>query len=307
MTRIPTNNKDPEGIVDAFPDLQPGDLVPAPADVADTMVSLRTVHKYFGHLHVLKGIDLDIQKGEVCVLIGPSGSGKSTVLRCINQLETITSGRIYLDGELLGMSEEKAPLPGRRRSWYLKTGALTERNTVLRELPDKVVSAQRERIGMVFQRFNLFPHKTALENVMEAPVHVLRKSRDEATEQAKQLLDRVGLGDRMDHYPSQLSGGQQQRVAIARALAMDPELMLFDEPTSALDPELVGEVLQVMKDLARDGMTMMVVTHEIGFAREVGHTLAFMDEGQIVEIGNPAEVLDNPRENRTREFVSKVL
>lgn len=307
MTRIPLNNKDPEGIVDPFPDLQPGDLVPAPADVADTMVSLRNVHKYFGYLHVLKGIDLDIHKGEVCVLIGPSGSGKSTVLRCINQLETITSGRIYLDGELLGMSEEKAPLPGRRRSWYLKTGALTERNTVLRELPDKVVSAQRERIGMVFQRFNLFPHKTALENVIEAPVHVLRKSRDEATKQAKQLLDRVGLGDRMDHYPSQLSGGQQQRVAIARALAMDPELMLFDEPTSALDPELVGEVLQVMKDLARDGMTMMVVTHEIGFAREVGHTLAFMDEGQIVEIGNPAEVLDNPREARTREFVSKVL
>nr|WP_307741820.1 ATP-binding cassette domain-containing protein [uncultured Mobiluncus sp.] len=271
------------------------------------MVSLRNVHKYFGHLHVLKGIDLDIHKGEVCVLIGPSGSGKSTVLRCINQLETITSGRIYLDGELLGMSEEKAPLPGRRRSWYLKTGALTERNTVLRELPDKVVSAQRERIGMVFQRFNLFPHKTALENVMEAPVHVLRKSRDEATEQARQLLDRVGLGDRMEHYPSQLSGGQQQRVAIARALAMDPELMLFDEPTSALDPELVGEVLQVMKDLARDGMTMMVVTHEIGFAREVGHTLAFMDEGQIVEMGSPIEVLDNPREARTREFVSKVL
>lgn len=298
---------DPADNFDAFPDLQPGELVPAPADVAGTMVALRNVHKYFGHLHVLKGIDLNIHKGEVCVLIGPSGSGKSTVLRCINQLETITAGRIYLDGQLLGMSEEKAPLPGRKRSWYLKTGALTERNTVLRELPDKVVSAQRERIGMVFQRFNLFPHKTALENVMEAPVHVLRKSRDEATEQARQLLDRVGLGDRMEHYPSQLSGGQQQRVAIARALAMDPELMLFDEPTSALDPELVGEVLQVMKDLARDGMTMMVVTHEIGFAREVGHTLAFMDEGRIMEMGNPAEVLDNPREARTREFVSKVL
>lgn len=302
-----TDMIDPADNFDAFPDLQPGELVPAPADVAGTMVALRNVHKYFGHLHVLKGIDLNIHKGEVCVLIGPSGSGKSTVLRCINQLETITAGRIYLDGQLLGMSEEKAPLPGRKRSWYLKTGALTERNTVLRELPDKVVSAQRERIGMVFQRFNLFPHKTALENVMEAPVHVLRKSRDEATEQARQLLDRVGLGDRMEHYPSQLSGGQQQRVAIARALAMDPELMLFDEPTSALDPELVGEVLQVMKDLARDGMTMMVVTHEIGFAREVGHTLAFMDEGRIMEMGNPAEVLDNPREARTREFVSKVL
>ncbi|STY77183.1 L-cystine import ATP-binding protein TcyC [Mobiluncus curtisii subsp. curtisii] len=307
MPNNPLDSKDPDGIIDTFPDLRPGNHIPAPADVVGTMVALRDVHKYFGHLHVLKGINLDIHKGEVCVLIGPSGSGKSTVLRCINQLETITSGRIYLDGELLGMSEEKAPLPGRRRSWYLKTGALTERNTVLRELPDEIVSAQRERIGMVFQRFNLFPHKTALENVMEAPVHVLKKPRDEAAEQAKALLDRVGLGDRMDHYPSQLSGGQQQRVAIARALAMDPELMLFDEPTSALDPELVGEVLQVMKDLARDGMTMLVVTHEIGFAREVGHTLAFMDEGQIMEMGSPIEVLDNPREARTREFVSKVL
>lgn len=289
------------------PVLRPGDPVPAPADVAGTMVALRGVHKYFGNLHVLKGVDLDIRKGEVCVLIGPSGSGKSTVLRCINQLETITSGRIYLDGELLGISEEKAPQPGRKRSWYLRTGALTERDTVLRDLPDKKVSAQRERIGMVFQRFNLFPHKTALENVMEAPVHVLKKPREAAATQAKELLDRVGLGDRMNHYPTQLSGGQQQRVAIARALAMDPELMLFDEPTSALDPELVGEVLQVMKDLARDGMTMMVVTHEIGFAREVGHTVAFMDGGQIVEMGTPAEVLDNPSEPRTREFISKVL
>lgn len=281
--------------------------LPAPTDVADTMVALRGVHKYFGHLHVLHGIDLDIHRGEVCVLIGPSGSGKSTVLRCINQLETISAGRIYLDGELLGMTEEKAPTHGLKRSWYRRTGALTATDTVLRDLPDKVISAQRERIGMVFQRFNLFPHKTALENVMEAPIHVAHKSVDAARKQALELLERVGLFDRVNHYPAQLSGGQQQRVAIARALAMNPELMLFDEPTSALDPELVGEVLQVMKDLARDGMTMMVVTHEIGFAREVGTQLAFMDGGQIIEQGTPSEVLDNPKEQRTKDFISKVL
>ena len=278
-----------------------------PVDVQSTMISLRGVHKYFGHLHVLKDINLDINKGEVCVLIGPSGSGKSTALRCINQLETISAGRIYFDGELLGLREEPAPTEGWRRSWYRRKGALTGHDTVLHELPDRVVSSQRERIGMVFQRFNLFPHKTALENVMEAPVHVSHLPKDEAYQNAMKLLDRVGLSDRVNHYPAQLSGGQQQRVAIARALAMNPELMLFDEPTSALDPELVGEVLQVMKDLARDGMTMMVVTHEIGFAREVGHKVAFMDEGRIIELGSPAEVLDNPREERTREFISKVL
>ena len=307
MTNSPLDTADLGGIVDAFPDLQPGELIPAPADVAGTMVALRNVHKYFGHLHVLKGIDLDIHKGEVCVLIGPSGSGKSTVLRCINQLETITSGRIYLDGQLLGMSEEKAPLPGRKRSWYLKTGALTERNTVLRELPDKVVSAQRERIGMVFQRFNLFPHKTALENVIEAPVHVLRKSRDEAIAQARQLLNRVGLGDRMEHYPSQLSGGQQQRVAIARALAMDPELMLFDEPTSALDPEMINEVLDVIDELAKGGMTMLIVTHEMGFARQVADRVAFIDDGAIVEDAPPEEFFTNPKTERARAFLSKIL
>ncbi|MST48758.1 amino acid ABC transporter ATP-binding protein [Mobiluncus porci] len=281
--------------------------IPAPADVAGTMVALRGVHKYFGHLHVLKGIDLDIHKGEVCVLIGPSGSGKSTVLRCINQLEEISAGRIYLDGELLGLSETPAPTGGLLRKWYQRTGALTGHDTVLRHLPDKAVSSQRERIGMVFQRFNLFPHKTALQNVMEAPVHVSRTPLAQARTQALELLDRVGLADRVNHYPAQLSGGQQQRVAIARALAMNPDLMLFDEPTSALDPELVGEVLQVMKDLAREGMTMVVVTHEIGFAREVGHNVAFMDGGQIVEMGKPAEVLDDPQEARTREFISKVL
>ncbi|MCI6585292.1 MAG: amino acid ABC transporter ATP-binding protein [Mobiluncus sp.] len=271
------------------------------------MVALRGVHKYFGHLHVLKGIDLDIHKGEVCVLIGPSGSGKSTVLRCINQLEEISAGRIYLDGDLLGLSETPAPTGGLLRKWYQRTGALTGHDTVLRHLPDKAVSSQRERIGMVFQRFNLFPHKTALQNVMEAPVHVSRTPLAQARTQALELLDRVGLADRVNHYPAQLSGGQQQRVAIARALAMNPDLMLFDEPTSALDPELVGEVLQVMKDLAREGMTMVVVTHEIGFAREVGHNVAFMDGGQIVEMGKPAEVLDDPQEARTREFISKVL
>lgn len=271
------------------------------------MVSLRAVHKYFGHLHVLKSIDLDIQKGEVCVLIGPSGSGKSTVLRCINQLETISSGRIYMDGELLGMREEPAPTSGLRRRWYARKGALTGKDTVLRELHDRDISKQRERIGMVFQRFNLFPHKTALENVMEAPVHVAHQPKDQARTRACELLERVGLADRINHYPAQLSGGQQQRVAIARALAMAPELMLFDEPTSALDPELVNEVLQVMKDLARDGMTMMVVTHEIGFAREVADQVLFMDEGVIVEAGTPSEVFDKPKHPRTQEFLSKVL
>ena len=279
---------------------------PMATDTA-AMVTLRGVHKYFGYLHVLKGIDLDITKGEVCVLIGPSGSGKSTVLRCINQLETISSGRIYLDGELLGMREVQAPTGGIKRSWYQRKGALTGQDTVLHELHDRKISKQRERIGMVFQRFNLFPHKTALENVMEAPVHVAHQGKTEARANAIQLLDRVGLADRINHYPAQLSGGQQQRVAIARALAMDPELMLFDEPTSALDPELVNEVLQVMKDLARDGMTMMVVTHEIGFAREVADQVLFMDEGVIVESGTPTEVFDHTQHPRTKEFLSKVL
>ncbi|WP_159438524.1 amino acid ABC transporter ATP-binding protein [Actinomyces mediterranea] len=251
------------------------------------MVSVRGVHKFFGDLHVLKGIDLTIESGEVCVILGPSGSGKSTLLRCLNQLEEISAGRVRVEGELLGYREDEA---GR-----------------LHELPDKVIASQRSRIGMVFQRFNLFPHKTALENVMEAPVHVAKLPKDRARQRALALLERVGLADRADHYPSELSGGQQQRVAIARALAMDPEIMLFDEPTSALDPELVGEVLQVMKDLAAEGMTMAVVTHEIGFAREVADTVVFMDEGVIVEAGAPAEVIDNPREARTKEFFSKVL
>ena len=251
------------------------------------MVSVRGVHKFFGDLHVLQGIDLDIAPGEVCVILGPSGSGKSTLLRCLNLLEEISAGRVYVDGELLGYHEDAA-------------GVLHERR-------DKEIAAQRSRIGMVFQRFNLFPHKTALENVMEAPIQVLKRPRKEARRQALELLDRVGLADRADHYPAELSGGQQQRVAIARALAMDPEIMLFDEPTSALDPELVGEVLQVMQDLAASGMTMAVVTHEIGFAREVADQVVFMDGGIIVEAGSPAEVIDNPQSERTKELFSKVL
>ena len=251
------------------------------------MVQVEGVHKFFGDLHVLKGIDLTIAPGEVCVILGPSGSGKSTLLRCLNQLEEISAGRVRVEGELLGYRED-------------------ERGG-LHELPDKEIARQRARIGMVFQRFNLFPHKTALENVMEAPVHVAKIDKASARTRALELLERVGLADRADHYPSELSGGQQQRVAIARALAMDPEIMLFDEPTSALDPELVGEVLQVMKDLAASGMTMAVVTHEIGFAREVADTVVFMDEGVIVEMGSPAEGIGEPKESRTREFFSQVL
>ncbi|UXY24665.1 amino acid ABC transporter ATP-binding protein [Streptomyces cynarae] len=250
------------------------------------MVKAEGVHKSFGPAHILKGIDLEVNPREVFCLIGPSGSGKSTFLRCINHLEKISAGRLYVDGDLVG---------------YRQKG------DKLYELKEKEVAAQRRDIGMVFQRFNLFPHMTALENVMEAPVQVKRESRAAARERAQRLLDRVGLGDRTGHYPAQLSGGQQQRVAIARALAMEPKLMLFDEPTSALDPELVGEVLDVMRDLAEDGMTMIVVTHEMGFAREVGDSLVFMDDGVVVEAGHPREVLTNPQHERTKSFLSKVL
>jgi polar amino acid transport system ATP-binding protein len=262
----------------------------APADTTD-MVSVRAVHKVFGHghdaVHVLKGVDLDVARGEVTVILGPSGSGKSTLLRCINELEEITGGSVVVGGELMG---------------YRKDAKGT-----LHRLHPKAVAKQRSRIGMVFQRFHLFPHMTALENIMEAPVQVRGMSKKAAKQRALELIERVGLSDRMEHYPAQLSGGQQQRVAIARALAMDPELMLFDEPTSALDPELVGEVLSVMQDLAKSGMTMIVVTHEIGFAREVADHVVFMDDGVIVEAGPPAEVLDNPAEERTRNFLSHVL
>ena len=252
----------------------------------EDLVRIEGVHKYFGDQHVLRGIDMTIGQGEVSVVIGPSGSGKSTLLRCVNMLETASAGRVYVDGELMGYVEKH----GR-----------------LHMLPVKEIARQRRNIGMVFQRFNLFGHKTAMENVMEAPVQVKGQSRAASKTRALELLDRVGLSDRANHYPAQLSGGQQQRVAIARALAMDPELMLFDEPTSALDPELVGDVLNVMKDLARDGMTMMVVTHEIGFAREVGDTLTFMDGGVVVESGPPREVIANPQQERTRAFLGKVL
>ncbi|MFI7214418.1 amino acid ABC transporter ATP-binding protein [Micromonospora maritima] len=250
------------------------------------MVRAEQVHKSFGPLEVLKGIDLEVRSGEVCCLLGPSGSGKSTFLRCINHLEKIDAGRIWVDGDLIGYRE---------------------RGGKLHEMRDKEVAAQRQAIGMVFQRFNLFPHMTVLQNVIEAPVLLRQAKKAQAREHAARLLDRVGLGDKLGAYPGQLSGGQQQRVAIARALAMRPKLMLFDEPTSALDPELVGEVLDTMKDLARDGMTMIVVTHEIGFAREVGDHLVFMDGGVVVEQGDPREVISSPRHERTKAFLAKVL
>ncbi len=250
------------------------------------MVRAETVGKSFGDVEVLRGVDLVVEPGQVCCVIGPSGSGKSTLLRCINHLETIDTGRLWVGGELMGLREE---------------------NGKLYRLRDSALGRQRREIGMVFQRFNLFPHRTAAENVMEAPVVVRRESRATARKRAVELLGRVGLADRADAYPAQLSGGQQQRVAIARALAMQPKLMLFDEPTSALDPELVGEVLDVMRELAREGMTMIVVTHEMGFAREVGDALVFMDDGRIVESGDPRAVLSDPQEERTRAFLSKVL
>ena len=250
------------------------------------MVKAEAVHKSFGRLEVLRGIDLEVWPKEVMCMIGPSGSGKSTFLRCINHLEKIDAGKLYVDGELVGYRQ---------------------RGDKLYELPDREVCRKRSEIGMVFQRFNLFPHMTALENVVEAPIKVKGESRATAVERARKLLERVGLADKIDAYPNQLSGGQQQRVAIARALAMQPKLMLFDEPTSALDPELVGEVLDVMRGLAEDGMTMIVVTHEMGFAREVGDTLVFMDGGVIVEAGKPKDVLANPKHDRTKLFLSKVL
>ncbi|MGW1588003.1 amino acid ABC transporter ATP-binding protein [Streptomyces sp. NPDC002386] len=250
------------------------------------MVDAQGVRKHFGKLEVLKGIDLTVGAGEVCCLLGPSGSGKSTFLRCINHLETVDGGRLSVDGQLVG---------------YRRQGDR------LHELREGEVASRRRDIGMVFQRFNLFPHLTALENVTEAPVRVAGVSRAEAREDGMRLLEQVGLADRAGHYPAQLSGGQQQRVAIARALAMKPKLMLFDEPTSALDPELVGDVLDVMRQLAADGMTMVVVTHEIGFAREVGDTAVFMDEGVVVEAGHPQQILVDPEQERTRGFLSKVL
>ena len=250
------------------------------------MVRAERVHKRFGRVEALRGVDLTVQPREVTVIIGPSGSGKSTFLRCINHLEQISAGRLWVDGELVGYRQD-----GDR----------------IYELREREVARRRAAIGMVFQRFNLFPHMTAMENVTEAPERVKKLAPPAADAAARRLLERVGLGDKLDCYPAELSGGQQQRVAIARALAMEPKLMLFDEPTSALDPELVGEVLAVMRDLAASGMTMVVVTHEMGFAREVGHHLVFMDDGAVVEEGEPRALFAGPREPRTQAFLSKIL
>jgi polar amino acid transport system ATP-binding protein len=254
--------------------------------VNGAMVKAEGVHKRFGRLEVLKGIDLEVNQGDVMCMLGPSGSGKSTFLRCINHLEKINAGRLYVDGELVG---------------YRESGGK------LHELHERDVARKRAEIGMVFQHFNLFPHMTALDNVTLAPIRVAGLPRDAARKRGRELLNRVGLGDKLDTYPVALSGGQQQRVAIARALAMEPKLMLFDEPTSALDPELVGDVLDAMRRLAKEGMTMIVVTHEMGFAREAADTMVFMDEGVVVETGSPDEVLGSPRHERTRSFLSKVL
>jgi polar amino acid transport system ATP-binding protein len=250
------------------------------------LVAIRSVAKNFGEFQALKSVSLDVWPGEVMCLIGASGSGKTTLLRCINQLATIDTGGIWLDGELLGVRE---------------------RGGKLHRLSEREIGRQRLKTGMVFQRFNLFPHKTALENITEGPVQVQGRKADEVRAEALELLRRVGLSAKADWYPAQLSGGQQQRVAIARALAMKPMLMLFDEPTSALDPELVGEVLAVMKELARSGMTMMVVTHELGFAREVADRVVYMDQGAIVEQGRASDVLGAPREARTKAFLSAVI
>ncbi|XWO12968.1 amino acid ABC transporter ATP-binding protein [Paenarthrobacter ureafaciens] len=250
------------------------------------MVRAENVHKSFGPVEVLKGVNLEVSSGEVVCLLGASGSGKSTFLRCINHLETLSNGRIWVGDKVVGYRQD---------------------GNHLYELSDKEAARQRRSIGMVFQRFNLFPHMTVLENIIEGPVLVNKVKPAEAKRHASELLARVGLEGRESYYPRQLSGGQQQRVAIARALAMKPELILFDEPTSALDPELVGEVLDVMKDLAKSGLTMIVVTHEIGFAKEVADRVAFMHGGEIVELGPPANVLDNPQHDRTKAFLSRVF
>lgn len=252
----------------------------------EPLVSIRSVRKVFGNHEVLSSVSLDVMPGEVTILLGPSGSGKSTLLRCVNHLESIDGGRIIVDGELIG---------------YRQKGSK------IYEMHPKQIAEQRKNIGMVFQKFNLFPHMTALENITEAPIGVTGKSKTDAVARAKELLDRVGMADFANHYPAQLSGGQQQRIAIARALAMDPKLMLFDEPTSALDPELVGEVLDVMRSLAAQGMTMIVVTHEIGFAKSVADKVVFMDGGVVVESGSPTQVIDTPKHQRTKNFLESVL
>jgi polar amino acid transport system ATP-binding protein len=260
--------------------------VPRP-DV-DVVVDARDVNKWFGRLHVLKDVSIQVKRQETVVVIGPSGSGKTTLIRCVNHLEKIQSGRIFVNGHLIG---------------YREAGG----GTKLVEDKEKNIARQRQEIGMVFQRFNLFPHMTALENIIEAPIHVRGMAHDEAVVMGRALLERVGLAAKENVYPNQLSGGQQQRIAIARALAMKPALMLFDEPTSALDPEMIGEVLEVMKELAREGMTMIVVSHEMGFAREVANRVVMMDDGVIVEEGDPEHFFTNPTHDRTKLFLSKIL
>lgn len=250
------------------------------------MILMENIHKAFGELKVLEGIDLSVSRGEVVCVIGPSGSGKSTLLRCINHLERITTGKISIDGEIM---DERL------------------NNHDIHKVQQKKVLSLCAEVGMVFQSFNLFPHMTALENIIEAPIHVKKTPREQAINEAKELLNKVGLEDKTNEFPSRLSGGQQQRVAIARALAMKPKVMLFDEPTSALDPELVGEVLEVMKELARDHMTMIVVTHEMGFARDVASRVIFMDEGCIIEESTPEEMFTNPKQERTRAFLSRII
>jgi polar amino acid transport system ATP-binding protein len=268
----------------------PHDLLEAvgnlPESGDDVVVDASEVHKWFGRLHVLKGVNLTVRRREVVVLIGPSGSGKTTFLRCINHLERIQQGEICVNGHLIGYRTENGKLVEDR---------------------EREIARQRSQIGMVFQRFNLFPHMTALENIIEAPVQVRGMPTDEAREMGLKLLDRVGLAAKVNTYPQQLSGGQQQRVAIARALAMRPALILFDEPTSALDPEMIGEVLDVMKELAHEGMTMIVVSHEMGFAREVADRVVMLDEGVIIEEGTPDALFDTPVEERTKAFLSKIL
>jgi polar amino acid transport system ATP-binding protein len=259
-----------------------------PRPEGDVVVDARDVNKFFGRLHVLKDVCLQVKRQETVVIIGPSGSGKTTFIRCVNHLEKIQSGRIFVNGHLIG---------------YREAGG----GKKLVEDKEKNIARQRQEIGMVFQRFNLFPHMTALENIIEAPIQVRGVDRDEAIAMGRALLDRVGLAAKEKVYPNQLSGGQQQRIAIARALAMKPALMLFDEPTSALDPEMIGEVLEVMKELAREGMTMIVVSHEMGFAREVANRVVMMDEGVVVEEGTPNQVFSAPTQERTKAFLSKIL
>jgi polar amino acid transport system ATP-binding protein len=299
---------------------RPGDLLGAiggvPRPATDVVVDARDVNKWFGRLHVLRDVSLQVKRQEVVVVIGPSGSGKTTFIRCINHLEKIQSGRIFVNGHLIGYRETAAggglpiisglpvvnrlPVVGRRTNG--SAGA-----TKLVEDKEKNIASQRQEIGMVFQRFNLFPHMTALENIIEAPIQVRGMARDEAETVGRALLERVGLAAKEKVYPNQLSGGQQQRIAIARALAMKPALMLFDEPTSALDPEMIGEVLEVMKELAREGMTMIVVSHEMGFAREVANRVVMMDDGVVVEEGTPDQVFSAPTQERTKAFLSKIL